>query len=195
MRKLVPSGKDPWLTGLGRADRPAATTSRHHFHVVVTPSGQLTNDAGHHLGKAYECIHYLKRKKGKVGACVVKLDMAKAYDHVEWPYLQGIMLRLGFSENFVATMIRCVTSVSFSVRVNGQLSTPFFPTRGIPQGDLISPYLFLLCSEGLSCMLNSVGPVFLSRGVHVGVHAPQISHLLFADDSIVFTEASQRGAN
>lgn len=50
---------------------------------------------------AYECIHYLKRKKGKAGACAVKLDLAKAYDRIEWSYLQGIMLRLGFHPEFV----------------------------------------------------------------------------------------------
>lgn len=144
---------------------------------------------------AFECTHYLQRKKGKKGACAIKLDMAKAYDRVEWDYLHGILLKLGFQDTFISLIMRCVRSVSMSIRVNGVLSQSFRPSRGIRQGDPISPYLFLLCAEGLSCLLKNLGPMFLSRGARVGVHAPWISHLLFADDWIVFSEASQRGAS
>ena len=120
--------------------------------------------------------------------------MEKAYDRVEWDYLKGIMLKLGFHENFVSLVMRCMTSVSFPIKVNGVLSDAFSPTRGLRQGDPISPYLFLLCAEGLSSLLKSVGPLHLSRGVRVGIHAPWVSHLVFVDDCIVFFEASQRGA-
>jgi len=83
----------------------------------------------------------------------------------------------------------------FSVRVNGVFSDCFQPSRGIRQGDPISPYLFLLCAEGLSSMLRSIGPLYVSRGVRVSRHAPWVSHLLFADDCLIFTQASKRGAD
>jgi hypothetical protein len=139
---------------------------------------------------AYECIHYLRRKQGQTGACAVKLDMMKAYDRVEWCYLQSILLSLGFHNNLVDLIMRCVQSVTFRVKVNGKLSEPFAPTRGIRHGDPLSPYLFLLCVEGFSCLLKNVGPQYLAKRIRVGVHCPWISHLLFADDCLFFTHAS-----
>lgn len=92
--------------------------------------------------------------------------------------------------------MKCVTSVSFSVRVKGQFSPEFKPSRGIRQGDPISPYLFLLCVEGLSCMLKGVGPQYIAiKGVQVSIHAPWISHLLFVDGCLVFAPATRRSAD
>jgi len=113
---------------------------------------------------AYECIHYLRNKRGKQGDCAIKLDMAKAYDRVEWRYLECIMRAMGFPEVWISLVMKCVTSVTFSVRVNGVFSDEFKPPRGLRQGDPISPYLFLICSEGLSCMLKNIGPQYVSRG-------------------------------
>jgi hypothetical protein len=76
---------------------------------------------------AYECIHYLKRKKGKSAACAVKLDMAKAYDRVDWSYLRVVMTKLGFADRWINIVMRCVQTVSFSVRVNGIFSEYFKP--------------------------------------------------------------------
>jgi hypothetical protein len=84
----------------------------------------------------------------------MKVDIMKAYDRVEWKYLEGYLLKLGFSPTWTRTVMRCFTSIRYAVRVNGELTQPAIPTRGIRQGDPISPYLFLLCTKGLSCLLQ-----------------------------------------
>lgn len=88
--------------------------------------------------------------------------MGKVYDRIEWEYLRGIMIRLGFHTSFMNLIMACVTSVSFSVKVNDVLTEG---SEGIRQGDPISPYLLLLCSEGLSCLPKSIDPMHLSMGV------------------------------
>jgi hypothetical protein len=129
--------------------------------------GRLISD---NILTAYECFHYLKRKKGKSPDCAIKLDMAKAYDRIEWTYLEEIMVKLGFARPFISLIMKCVISVSFRVKLNGRLSDSFLPSRGLRQWDPISPYLFLLCAEDFSCLLKYSGPMFLARGIRVVVH-------------------------
>jgi hypothetical protein len=143
---------------------------------------------------AFECVHTMKRnKRGKKGMCALKLDMMKAYDRIEWPFLEAMLLRIGFPTAMVQLIMKCVRSVRFSVKVNGELQDQFQPTRGLRQGDPMSPSLFLLCAEGLSALLNYYNTGFVDRGISCN-RAPWITHLLFADDSLIFIGATVQSA-
>ena len=103
---------------------------------------------------AFEMFHTLKRKKKrKWGFYALKLDMEKAYDRVEWPFLQAVMNRMGFHLKWINMIMRCITLVSCSIVINGCVSNSFQPERGFRQGGPLSPYLFLICTKGLSALL------------------------------------------
>jgi hypothetical protein len=121
--------------------------------------------------------------------------MMKAYDRVEWNYLSGCLQKLGLDQGWIDTVMRCVTMVRYAVRINGDLTDPVVPTRGIRQGDPISPYLFLLCTEGLSCLLQKREAQGELQGLRNGRLGPPISHLLFADDSIFFARSDGRSVD
>ena len=142
---------------------------------------------------AHESVHAMRRRK-KRGNAAIKLDMMKAYDRVEWHYLQAIMLKLGFRMEFFCLVMKCVISVRFSIRVNGELLPFFTPSRGLRQGCPASPYLFLLCAEGLTSLLNHFGGVRVDKGIRVSYRSPWINHLLFADDSLIFFKATTEQA-
>ena len=83
---------------------------------------------------AFETMHHINgRKGGKKGEMALKLDMSKAYDRVEWVCLEKIMAKLGFGEKWRSLIMKCVTSVSYSVKINGKPRGKIIPSRGLRQ--------------------------------------------------------------
>jgi hypothetical protein len=85
---------------------------------------------------------------------IEKVDMAKAFDLVDWGFLRGVLNTLGFYATWLNWIMVCVMPVTCSVRFNGQLLDSFVPTHGIRQGDLFSPYLFIYVADALSVVLH-----------------------------------------
>lgn len=136
---------------------------------------------------AFELLHYMKqKKKGAEGVVALKLDVSKAYDRVDWGFLMYQMKQLGFDNKWITWMQLCVTTVSYTVNFNGTQIGPINPSRGLRQGDPLSPYLFLFCVEGLSRMIQKSANEGKVQGCRICMQAPAITHLLFADDSFLF---------
>uniref|UniRef100_A0A2N9HN71 Reverse transcriptase domain-containing protein n=1 Tax=Fagus sylvatica TaxID=28930 RepID=A0A2N9HN71_FAGSY len=152
------------------------------------PDGRQITD---NVAVAFELMHALRsRRKGKVSQMAIKLDMSKAYDRVEWTFLERVMQRMGFESRWIHLMMVCVRTTSYSVLLNGEPTGYIKPSRGIRQGDPLSPYLFLFCAEGLTALLRQAGREKRINGVSICRGGPKISHLLFADDSLLFCDAS-----
>ncbi|KAA3467448.1 reverse transcriptase [Gossypium australe] len=109
-------------------------------------------------------------------------------------FVPGMMKHLGFHEEWIILVMRCVCSVSYSVSINGCNSDWFSPSRGLRQGDPLSPFLFLICAECLSILIEEAKRKGLMKGAPIGRARFSINHLFFADDCILFGDASHQGA-
>ena len=116
----------------------------------------------------------------------LKFDMSKAYDRVEWSFLECLLRKMGFHRRWVNLMMECITTVSYSILINWEPSQTIHPSRGLRQGDPLSPYLFLLCTEGLHGLISRAATSSDIMGISICRNGPRLIHLFFANDSLIF---------
>lgn len=131
-------------------------------------------------------------KKNRGGNVALKLDMAKAYDRVSWVYLTQVLRKFGFGERWIDMVWRVVSNCWFSVIINGTPQGFFKSSRGLRQGDPISPALFIIGAEVFSRALNNLA---LRRGFSpfkVPSGCPIVTHLAYADDVLIFSSGTRK---
>jgi hypothetical protein len=161
---------------------------------VISPNqsafipGRLITD---NIIVAFEALHTMDKKmKGKKCYMTLKLDMSKAFDRVEWDFFEAIMRKLGFADRWVQLLMTCVRTVSYSILINGQPYGTFTLTKGLRQGDPLSPYFFILCVEGLSSLLQHAERNRMITGLLIVRGGLRLNHLFFVDDSLLFCKAN-----
>ena len=133
------------------------------------------------------------QKRGE--KCLIcKLDIEKAYDSVNWHFLMRVLQKMGFGSKWKDWMWSCISTAKFSVLVNGVSAGFFSSSKGLRQGDPLSPYLFVMGMEVLSALIRRAMEGGCISGCNIwwgSGSIANISHLLFADDTIVFCEAKK----
>ena len=139
---------------------------------------------------AQEVFHALRTNPScKAKFVAIKTDMSKAYDRVEWSFLEALMCKLGFCDRWISWIHICISSVSYNVLINGEPKGNITPSRAIRQGDPLSLFLFIILNEALISQINGAEREGRITGLKVARDSPPISHLLFADDSLFFCKA------
>ena len=141
------------------------------------------------LVMAQEVVHsfnQMKRKKGYVG---FKLDFKKAYDSLEWEFILSMLRAMGFDQKVIMLIHQCISIVHYTHLLNGTKSSSIEPSRGLRQGDPLSPFLFIMCADVLARMINREVLRGAIKAVKVNPGADAISKLFYADDVILFCDA------
>ncbi|GJY33892.1 cysteine-rich receptor-like protein kinase [Tanacetum coccineum] len=137
-----------------------------------------------------EVVEFIKKSRKR--CLIFKVDFEKAYDCVNWKFLEDIMQQMGFGRKWCGWIRACLESATCSVLVNGSPTKEFALERGIRQGDPLSPFLFLIVAESLNVAMQEVVQGGLFDGVKVGSDGIEVSHLQYADDTIFVGDWNRR---
>jgi hypothetical protein len=139
------------------------------------------------IGTVHECLHNIKKKSLK--SLLLKLDLQKAYDCINWDLLRMILIQIGLGNDMTKWIMSCISSSTFAVLLNGEATDFFKSGRGLRQGCPLSPLLFILVMEGLSLLLKEGQQKGLLTGIKVS-RTLRILHILFVDDVVIMTNAT-----
>ena len=115
----------------------------------------------------------------------MELDIAKAYDKLNWTYIRKVLIAFRFDHNWIRWVMALVTSPSFSILVNGSPLETFIPSRGLRQGDPLSPFLFILMMEGLGRSIKHAKIVGKVKGIQLSEDGQTLTHQQFVDDTML----------
>lgn len=139
---------------------------------------------------AREIYHTMNTWRQGVGLMALKANMEKTYDKMEWAFLLTVMRLFGFTDLWIQIVGQCLSMVSYSLMLNGSPFGLFTRHRGLRRGDPLSPFLFILGTEVLSRSLVKAEASGRIHGTRISRAAPSVSHLLFADETLVFAQAN-----
>ncbi|KAK8936556.1 putative ribonuclease H protein [Platanthera zijinensis] len=142
---------------------------------------------------AQELIHRLHTTESSTGYMAIKIDLEKAFDRMQWSFVERALLAFNFPPQWIKLIMECISFPRFGLLINGTRSKWINATCGLRQGCPLSPYLFILCSDFLSLLIKANKSPGI--GMKINLTAPKISHLLFADDTLLFGSATTRTAN
>uniref|UniRef100_A0A2N9GD32 Reverse transcriptase domain-containing protein n=1 Tax=Fagus sylvatica TaxID=28930 RepID=A0A2N9GD32_FAGSY len=164
------------------------------LHKIISPS-QNAFVQGRQILDSVLIANEVLDSRLKVGLSRVlcKLDIEKAYDHVKWEFLIYLLRRCGFPGKWCNWIWFCISTVQFSILVNGSPQGFFASSRGLRQGDPLSPLLFVIVMETLSRLMDraTIGGYISGFAVGSGDDPLVVSHLLFADNTLIFCKADQ----
>lgn len=140
---------------------------------------------------AFELNHFIRTSsQSKHDFMTLKLDVSKAYDRVEWIFLQKVILHLGLPHKFVDLIMLSVTYVSYSFLMNGFQFGRLLSASGIRQGDSLSPYIFICGVKAFIGLIETTARNGQILGIQVARSAPSVTNLCFSYDTMVFCEAT-----